>query len=161
MTTPQLATDKVPQADKPERVIDFVEHLANGDLNTDTLGLHRRDIAHYVHAAQLVGFVSGKRKFTPAGYALLTLPKEAQLARMALAFEESDCGRAWLIWANVDRLPQLDPGTADAFLGGATNLAPNTARRRATTLRRWWEKLTPHHPSCRHAAADAARSSQV
>jgi hypothetical protein len=147
-TASPLPSTEVPQADRPERVIALVEAAERaGAIDADALGLHGRDADYYVAAAVSLGLLDGERALLPAAHALLALPPDARLARLALAFEASRCGRAWLRWAPAKNLLSLDPATAGAFLSEVSDLSAATISRRARTLSRWCADLSKVHPA--------------
>ena len=97
--------------------------------------------------AQLLHFLMDARELTPSAHALLTLPHTARFARLAIAFGESTCGRAWAKWAGVDSLVDTAPDSAEKFLAEASALSDATIKRRAAALRNWHVELLPHHPA--------------
>ncbi|HXI97355.1 MAG TPA: DEAD/DEAH box helicase family protein, partial [Gemmatimonadaceae bacterium] len=141
---------QVPQADRPERIVDVLEVLRDGaDVKRHVAPFDSRDFSYYVQAAQILGLVTRHRQVLPAGHAVLALPSHSQLARLAIAFEASECGQKWMGWSGVARLIDLDPDTARDFLRESSTLSDGTAKRRAATIRRWCQNLRDHHPAAR------------
>lgn len=145
----RLTSDQIPQADRPERVIELLEIVHRGvPLTPDETGLDARHIQYYSRAARVLGLLSTDDRLLAAGHVLLKGEADGRLARLALAFEGSACGQAWARWADC-RFHEIDPRSAQAFLEAETNVAPSTAKRRATTLRCWYVMLSEHHPARR------------
>jgi len=83
---------------------------------------------------------------TARARAIAGLPYEEQLGVTAIYFEDSAVGRAWRTWAGKQRLSDVDPNTAEAFLSAcARGLSGTTPARRASTLRKWHGELMPHY----------------
>lgn len=154
-----LAPEDVPQANRPERIIDVLVQLSDrAPLPSDASAL--RDHRHYCHAAQLLDFLTDARELTPSAHALLTLPHTARFARLAIAFGESTCGRAWAKWAGVGGLVDTAPDSAEKFLAEASALSDATIKRRAGALRSWHLELLPHHPTRRSLSPDSPNAQQ-
>jgi hypothetical protein len=131
----------VPQADTVEKIVGMVRHVA-GQL--EELDLSPRHVNYYLHAARVLGFVDDDGELTEAGHALAhTASEDEELAFVLVAFERCEIGSAWLRWAGVERVGELDPGSAGAFLTEASALSPSTAKRRGGTLRAWARRLGP------------------
>ena len=132
---PRLDTACVPQADRILRVGDLVRAAVEG-VEAD---LDQRDLNYYRGAARILGLLDRSGSPTTGGI---------QVARCASpriplreAFEDSDVGRAWLAYAGVGKLRELDPESAEDFLAACTSLSRTTIVRRAATLRAWWSEL--------------------
>ena len=142
-----LTSHDVPQANRPERVVELVLAVVAGkELSSAGLGLHQRDVRYYAHAGFLLGFLDRDGQASASGEALAELPEAARLRRTAQAFAESRVGRRWIRWAKVSALPEVDAASAEEFLLACSELAESTASRRAATLRQWWVTLAPHLP---------------
>jgi len=137
----------VPQADVPEKVIELVE-LATHGLEAQ---FDDRQVGYYRKAAWLLGFLDDAYRPTAAGHALTSLPAIARLARFALAFEWSACGKAWANFVGAQSLLAIDPLSAEEFLRTRTNCSASTSARRKTTLRAWLHLARLHHPAVRTA----------
>ena len=144
----KLDSGLVPQAAVIERIPVLLEMVRDGvPLTAHALRVDERQVDYYSMAARLLGFLTDDNKLAPAGKALLALDERARWSRMALAFEASACGKAWMAHYRVKSLPELDLRSAWRFLLDGTDLGAGTAKYRRTTLRRWWQKLAPRHPA--------------
>lgn len=141
---------KVPQANDIDKVIEVLGLMDAGtplapdsikDLTTD------RQIRYYTDAAYAYGLATKDRQLTSAGHFVIShTNKESQYQILADRFESTDFGWAWMKWAGVEYMTDLDPDTAADFLiASASSLSEVTARRRASTLRHWLTKLQPFH----------------
>lgn len=149
-----LAPEDVPKANRPERIIDVLVQLRDrAPLPSDASAL--RDHRYYCHAAKLLNLLTDTRELTPSAHALLTLPQTTRFARLAIAFGESTCGRAWAKWAGVDGLVDTAPDSAEKFLAEASALSDAMIKRRAGALRSWHSELLPHHPTCRSLSPES------
>jgi superfamily II DNA or RNA helicase len=151
-----LDSKKIPQADKPERVIEFVRLIEKHGEAEARAKFDQRDFNYYTSAAASLGFLDEQRNLTSSGRALARMRKEARLARMALAFENSECGGSWCRHQGVDSILKLDLRSAETFLREGTQISPETAHRRATSLRRWLRVLSAHHPEVRRPQPNAS-----
>jgi len=65
---------------------------------------------------------------------------------LADRFESTDFGWAWMTWARVQYMTELNPETAADFLiNSVPDLNETTAKRRASTLAKWLTELQPYH----------------
>lgn len=136
-----LTSSEVPQANRADRVLELVQRRVRGvALEPEALGWHRRDVRYYAHAASLLGLLDAAGQPTPT--AQQVADAETPLAALARCFADSPLARAWVDYARTP-LASLDPATAEAFLVARSELAPSTAKRRATTLRSWHDTLAP------------------
>jgi hypothetical protein len=72
--------------------------------------------------------------------------KNHQYEILADRFESTDFGWAWMTWAGVKYITELDPNTAADFLiSSVPGLNKVTAKRRASTLVKWLTTLKPYH----------------
>lgn len=140
-----IAKHLVPQADVPRRVIDLVESAVRGTAPD----LDDRDLKYYQQAGRILGFLDEANSPTAAGYALVALPSPARLARFALAFEWSDCGKALIQFAGVPSLLDVPSDRVEPFLRTNTELAESTTHRRKTSLRAYLAVAKQHHPARR------------
>lgn len=132
----KLAGNLVPQADTPDRIIRLLELLLDGSpADSTSLGIDERQVGYYVQAAQILRLVSKDRQLLAAGRALLSLDETARNARLALAFADSECGRAWTSWFKATSLVEVPRMTAESFIDQAVNLGGETIGRRADTLK--------------------------
>jgi superfamily II DNA or RNA helicase len=145
--TEKLAGHLVPQADNPDRIVHLLELLRDGiPVNSTSLGVDERQVDYYFQAAQILGLVSKSRQLFAAGRALLSLEGAARNARLALAFADSECGRAWARCAKATSLIEVPRDTAESFIDQAVNLGGETIGRRASTLKTWFGAWMPYHP---------------
>jgi hypothetical protein len=141
----QLSSGDIPQADRTEKVIELVVVAAsNRPLSPENVGLSRRHTSYYSAAARAVGLLSDESKPTPLSADFPSLSPAERLRRMAEGLAASTVGRAWLAWAGVERLDQLEPESATEFLLERSGLSSSTAKRRARTLRCYLRDLRPH-----------------
>ena len=144
----KLQSDEVPQANRIERVVEQLLALRDRRLTP-----HPRDAQYYKQAARVLGLLSPDDALTANGYAL-TDATEAERGQLLIqAFAASTVGGRWVAFAGVARLADVSPDTAEAFLLACSELSESTARRRASTLRYWWQAL---FPPVRDAALPAA-----
>lgn len=140
---------KVPQANDLDRVITVVCRKAEG-LSLDHEHIEgissKRQVRYYTDAAFTLGLLERNTAITSAGLFLASLETQIQRYKfLADRFESSDVGWAWIRWANVSSLNQLDPATASVFIRECVKgLNDETSDRRGTTLFRWWQILSPH-----------------
>ncbi|CAK2701283.1 DUF6575 domain-containing protein [Vibrio crassostreae] len=152
MTLVVIDSNKVPQANKLERVIEVVKILSNRDgLTHEHLeGLTtKRQVSYYIHAAECLGFLNKNLSLTSAGEVLLQRPTQAsQFEFLSDRFESSDCGWAWMKWAEVKSLRDLNEDSAEEFIKECVKgLHRGTIKRRARGLSRWVKILKQHHRS--------------
>lgn len=142
----RLETDEVPQADdlnRVFRVLDLYERLE--PVNPDTLEVVPRQVSYYKHACRVLGYLDVNGQLTSAGRQVVRLASDHRLATTAVQFEQSACGYEWLRWSNGRSLVDLKPGSAEQFLSERSKLRVSTVRRRAQTLRAWYDTLVPFH----------------
>ncbi|HCI5691548.1 TPA: hypothetical protein NPO35_004852 [Klebsiella variicola subsp. variicola] len=134
---------QIPQADTLDRVFNIVEVKWRGEpcseLNT---GLQERHIYYYIHAAKVLGFLDNNSKVTSVGQQLIQSEDDVKLKIAARCFETSHIGWAWINWAGVENLSQLEPDTAEGFLlEQCHSLSAETVSRRSRTIRHWCKVL--------------------
>ncbi|MGB1249302.1 MAG: DUF6575 domain-containing protein [Candidatus Promineifilaceae bacterium] len=140
----------VPQANDLDKVLEIILLIDKGiPLTPDTIdGLtSNRQVDYYKHAARTLSLTNRSYRLTPAGrYVNAQADKESKYQILADRFESTEFGWAWMKWARVKSMVELDPTTATAFLNhSARGLADGTKRRRSTALSSWLTKLQPHH----------------
>lgn len=138
----------IPQADEVERIIRLVELKANGGVfNYETESITYRQVSYYQTAARILGYIKRNGTVTPAGYKLSTMGSERlKLLDLMEKFELTDCGWAWMKCCGVDKIIDIDTGTAKNFLlEYSVGLSENTAIRRARTLERWLREFKILH----------------
>ena len=143
--SPQIVPSEIiPQADSLDRIIEIVEVVRSGvPVTPTTISLSDRHIAYHLTAARVLLLVSEGRELLPAGATLVCLPTARRFDHLAIQFEVSVVGRAWLAWAKAAGLKDLDETTAEEFLKARSRLGPSVVVRRARTLRRWAKDLRP------------------
>ncbi|HFE45573.1 MAG TPA: hypothetical protein ENJ18_08765 [Nannocystis exedens] len=143
--------DHVPQANTVEQVFQAVDAMLDKGVVsvTDIKGINnKRQVNYYRQGARILGLFDDDNQPTSRAKALIGLHYKNRLALTAIFFEDSPIGRAWRVWAGVDRLVDVDPSTAREFLQTCVvGLSGTTPKRRASTLKRWLKELTPHYPS--------------
>ncbi|EGU31573.1 hypothetical protein VII00023_02339 [Vibrio ichthyoenteri ATCC 700023] len=150
MTLVIIDSNKIPQANKLGRVIEVVKILANRtELTHEQLeGLTtKRQVQYYTHAAQCLGLLHKNLSLTSAGEVLLQRESQAaQFEYLANRFESSDFGWAWIKWAQVKNLTELDESSAEDFLKEcAKGLHRGTIKRRARGLDAWVKTLKKYY----------------
>lgn len=145
-----IASISVPQADDIDKVIRAVEVIREGIplIPENIQGLTTpRQVKYYTDAARSLGLISEDTKLTSAGeFLLASSDRERQYQVLADRFDSTDFGWAWLKWAGVGDMTELEPETAERFiLDSVPALGPTTAHRRASTLRQWLQKLRVYH----------------
>lgn len=147
ITSSVLGTDKIPQADEIDKIIDIVNYKMQGkEITSDLLQIAVRQVAYYEHAARTLGILNRDGNLTSAGRFLASQDGEHKYTVLASRFESSDCGWAWITWSGVNSLLDLNEETAVEFLIKVVpGLSASTANRRAVTLRQWLKKLKPYH----------------
>ena len=151
----EVSEIRLPQQEDLSKVVKVVElaHLDDVSLGRAiaSLGVRPkqgatgRNVKYYRRNARILRLTDEDDVPTPAGRALLRLAEDEKIMRLSHAFEDSDVGRAWMRWAKVTRLEQLEPGSAPAFVtyireeqGQSDN---ETWKRRTSTLRLWCERF--------------------
>ncbi|WP_163131987.1 DUF6575 domain-containing protein [Agarivorans sp. Alg241-V36] len=140
---------KVPQADSLERLICIVKHRVNGgNLTHEQIeGLNsQRQVRYYTHAAQNLGLFNKNLTVTSAGRFLAKKDDlTAQFQFLADRVESSDFGWAWMKWAQVSSISELDELTAEEFIRTCVKgLNRGTIQRRATSIKNWVKILKEH-----------------
>lgn len=152
----KLAGNLVPQADSPDRIVRLLELLRDGiPVDSTSLSIDERQVDYYFQAAQILRLVSKDRQLLAVGRALLSLDETARNARLALAFADSECGRAWARCAGATSLVEVPRNTAESFIDQAVNLGGETIGRRAGTLKTWFGAWMPYHPDLSRQVGDA------
>lgn len=137
----------VPQADNIDRVFLVTEIVGSGDIPTaEKLEIEPRQVDYYVRAAICLGLITEQRQLSVAGQRLIGLERDQRKALAAVLFETSNCGGAWVDWAQRESLSDVSPDTASRFLIDTVDgLNKITATRRSKTLIAWHNELMPHH----------------
>ncbi|WPU30324.1 hypothetical protein SIO17_14535 [Pseudoalteromonas piscicida] len=141
-----ISSSQVPQADNLSKVFQVVSIKASGEVVTpEKIGVTTdRQVLYYIHAAKALGFLNQGSGIHSAGFQFEQLEQEEKLRVAAIRFESSECGWAWIKWAGVKSLRDLEPKSAFAFLSDrCPSLSPDTAKRRAKTLSSWVKELAP------------------
>ncbi len=141
---------KIPQANDIDKMLDILEMMNKGTtLNPENIeGLTTdRQVKYYTDATYAYGLATKDKQLTAAGnFVILHSDRINQYQILADRFESTDFGWAWMRWAQVQYMTELDPDTAANFLlDSAPDLSEVTARRRASTLKKWLLKLRPYH----------------
>ncbi|GLX79189.1 hypothetical protein tinsulaeT_25290 [Thalassotalea insulae] len=139
-----ISSALVPQANDLYKVFKVVELKSKGDFITpQSIDLTTdRQVAYYLHAARMLGLLAKNNSIQSVGYQFEKLSKDQKMNIASIRFESSECGWAWLKWANKKTLEELDPDTATQFLiEQCPSLSKDTAERRAKTLKKWQIEL--------------------
>ncbi len=142
-----LDSSEIPQADDLGRLFRLLDLLRDGvEVTPEALEVTPRQVNYYRHAGRILRLLSEENTLTGAGEQVARLPLEQRRMSVAVLFEESDCGSAWINWSRVSTLVELKPESAEDFIRAAVpTLSPVTARRRAQTLTAWQIELAPFH----------------
>ncbi|ATN00839.1 MULTISPECIES: DUF6575 domain-containing protein [Proteus] len=142
-----VSGEQVPQADMLETVFKVVEKKwSDNSLDTVNTGLSERHIYYYLHASKILGFIDQYRNITVSGQQLIEADDNTKLKIAAKNFEQSHCCWAWIQWAEVNNLSELDPDSAEQFLKEQCfTLSSKTLTRRSRTLRSWCLELKKHY----------------
>ena len=143
-----IQSNKVPQADELSRLITLAKKISNNEFFTaETENITHRQINYYKTAASLLGLVKPYGLIlTPLGWklALASTDKEAY-GILAECFENSECGWAWLKHSKAETIYDINPDTAvDFLLNKSLGLSEETAKRRASTLKKWITEFKSH-----------------
>lgn len=144
-----VSSYQVPQANDLDKVFKIVDMTWNGeDITPSALGVDKRHVAYYKHAAKIMGFLETNGSITAVGQKIASTSEDMQLRYRitARSFESSNCGWAWVNWSGVNKLSDIEPGSAETFLlESCPSLSEETAKRRATTLSKWCTELRPYY----------------
>lgn len=148
-TVTLIDSRKVPQANSLDRVIEIVKLRVEGGYptidNVDGLS-SKRQISYYTHAAWCLGLLN--KDLTVAAPGRLLCHKNNKIAEyqyLAGRFESSEFGWAWMRWAKVTDIGDLDPASANEFVRECVKgLNDATSKRRATSLSSWLSLLKAH-----------------
>ncbi|MUK63279.1 hypothetical protein GNP81_10165 [Aliivibrio fischeri] len=137
-----IDSNKVPQANDLDRVIDIVKIRCEGDeLHHEIIdGVNsERQVEYYTHAARCLGLLNNNLTIASAGRALCHKSSRiAQYQFLADRVESSDFGCAWMKWSGVTDIGGLDPSTSEQFIAECVKgLQGQTVKRRANSLRTW------------------------
>ncbi|MDN3617017.1 DUF6575 domain-containing protein [Vibrio gallaecicus] len=140
-----LSSLRVPQADDLKRVFDVVIAKSEyQEVNEFTLGITPRQVAYYLHAARMLGYLDRSNQATSAGMQFGKLDDNQRLKSAAMRFQSSDCGWTWISWASGKTLSDIPDGSGFDFLQDCVpTLNANTARRRSKTLNAWLKLFKP------------------
>jgi len=137
MTAPTVRSIDIPQADDLHVVFHLVELVATGrEVRPEDLGVVKRQVQYYSHAARILGFLDDDGEPTPIGRRLIALDGRSRIREAAIGFAQSSVGRAWAAWAGRPAR-DLCAETAERFVQTVSDLESSTVRRRAMTLRAW------------------------
>ncbi|WP_285126915.1 DUF6575 domain-containing protein [Leclercia adecarboxylata] len=136
-----FSSELVPQADDIHRVIKLIDRVGNNELfNEESEGITPRQINYYKHAAKILGLVkSNGFVLQPLGWKVFFANDLSEkISLLAQAFENSDCGWAWMKFCGVEKIKDIDETTAvDFLIEKANGLSEDTAKRRSKTLQAW------------------------
>ncbi|HBC3486402.1 TPA: hypothetical protein KDY96_003252 [Vibrio parahaemolyticus] len=154
-TTTFIDSGKVPQANDLDRVIEIVCRIVGGEKirheNIDGLS-SQRQVQYHTDAAYCLGLLNKNLSVTSAARFLAAVEnKEIQYKFLADRFESSEFGWAWMKWSQVNRMSELDEGTARDFISECVKgLNETTSKRRASTLATWLVKLKGYSRNYEH-----------
>ncbi|ELL0573937.1 hypothetical protein Q6U63_003273 [Vibrio fluvialis] len=145
-----IDSTKVPQSNCLDRVIDIVKHRSEGgELDHKLIsGINSpRQVSYHTHAAKCLGLLNSNNTVTTAGRVLTNKTnKVAQYQYLADRVESSDFGWAWMKWAGVSSISELEPKTAEQFIKERVKgLKGTSIQRRASSLTTWISILKEYH----------------
>ncbi|CAH6945567.1 conserved hypothetical protein [Vibrio chagasii] len=145
-----IDSTKVPQANCLERVIRVVEHRVDGgELKHELIeGItSNRQVQYHIHAAKCLGLLNSNNTVTTAGRVLAHKSNDiAKYQYLADRLESSDFGWAWMKWAGISSIEELDPMTAEQFVKERVKgLRGTSVARRASSLASWVTTLKEHY----------------
>ncbi|MBB1403720.1 DUF6575 domain-containing protein [Pseudoalteromonas sp. SG45-1] len=137
---------KVPQANSLDRVVIIVKHRVDkGELKHQFIdGISsQRQVLYHTHAARCLGLLNQDNTVATAGLVLAQkCSKKAQYEFLADRVESSDFGWAWMQWAGVKSLSELDPYSSRPFVEKCVKgLNRTSINRRASSLTKWIKVL--------------------
>ncbi|HGT0430364.1 TPA: DUF6575 domain-containing protein [Yersinia enterocolitica] len=150
MSLQYISSIRVPQANDIDKIFFIVDLTWNQEIiNHEVLKVEPRHVSYYKHAARILDFIKSDGSLTSLGQKIaLTSNKENRMSIAAKAFEESDCGWAWINWSDVTEIKDVNPDLAVEFLTErCPSLTGTTVKRRADTLSSWYNKLVPYYIS--------------
>lgn len=139
---------KIPQANDIDKMLTVLEIMSEGRaVTSEEIGVVPRQVQYYTRAAYAYGLATLDEQLTAAGHFVIShSDKQSQYQILADRFESTDFGWAWMRWAKVQYMTELDPKTAADFLiASVPELSEVTAKRRASTLAKWLRELQPYH----------------
>ncbi len=144
-----IDSNKVPQANYLDRVVIIVKHrIDGGELKEKFIdGISsQRQVDYHTHAAQCLGLLNKDNTPTTMGRVLAQkCSKEAEYQFLADRVESSDFGFAWMQWAGVKSISELDPDSSKEFVETCVKgLERTSIDRRASSLKTWIKVLKPH-----------------
>ena len=137
-----IDSTKVPQANDLDRVIDIVKHrMVGGELKHELIDgiTSTRQVQYHTHAARCLGLLHNNNTITSAGRVLAQKSNQiAQYQFLADRVESSDFGWAWMKWAGVSSITDLNPKSAEPFIRECVKgLRRTSIERRASSLASW------------------------
>jgi hypothetical protein len=150
-TSETIPTVDVPQANTLDLVVDLVALLHEGMDGTDALarelGIDRREVEYYKHAARILGFIRGsidEAQLTERAAELMASVRPAQRhAIIADAIEETEVFRRLL---TAYRREEFSRKTVVDFLKANSALTGSTVGRRADTILAWLKFISRYDP---------------
>lgn len=144
-----IDSNKVPQADCLDRVIEIVLRRCEGEeirhefiqgISSD------RQVGYYTHAARCLGLLNNNLTIASPGRALCNKSSRvAQYQFLADRVESSDFGCAWMKWSGVTDISGIDPLSSDRFIEECVKgLSGQTIQRRGSSLCTWLTLLQKH-----------------
>lgn len=144
LSSTKVSSSQVPQANDIDKLFEIVDTVARNELlATDVLKLTPRQIKYYIHAAYTLGYLTRYGSLTALGEQVSVSEYETKMKMSAHSFQNSTCGWAWIRWAGVSNISELDANSAvDFLLTQCSSLSDTTSKRRATTLRKWCSEFS-------------------
>ncbi len=120
--------------------IDTIEHAIKAKqgekVEEGVLPESRRHQLYLDQAMRILGVLDSEGVVTDLGDTVCKKEGDFRMV-LGLLFEASVVGQAWIHWAKVNAVTDLDPSTSVSFLAECSSLSVSTRDRRARTLRRW------------------------
>ncbi|MCA9579270.1 MAG: hypothetical protein KC668_27770 [Myxococcales bacterium] len=111
----------------------------------DALALSARHLKYCEHAARVLGWLSDVGDLTRRGVEVSQLDGDAGEVMAAITADvvNSPAVQAWMRWAAVSAITELDPTDALAFVRECTSFKETTAKKRASALASWIRAVAP------------------
>lgn len=139
-----LSGGDIPQANSPYVLVELCRHRRDfGATSWPSCLPDSRGRSYYTHAAKLLGLFDKNGALTDSALAFASNDAPHRKQIFSSASKATSVFDAWLEWADVEDLDELDPNSASEFLIQCSSLSPSTAKRRASTIKQWsrWSKM--------------------
>ena len=145
MSESALRTGDIPQAENLEEVREVVTAVQIVGTATEDLaeytGFSDRHVCYRLHAAEVLGWLTKKRRITSLGDRLLATSPGSREEHEALRVSVGKCRVIKLVVPDLLTSPELDHMTVADKLRQLAGLSASTAERRARVLVAWHRQL--------------------